>query len=215
MRKSRPDADVDRADFKRVAHEGDFTLPDVGDAVRSNEVNDGAQLLGVGARPLPEGALEGVEGGGGGEAGLRLDDGALGQVREGGVVFGVEADVVAGVAEGLEGAIVENGVALGVDGREDRGGDGDVHAAQGDERVDGFFGRGVGRCGDRERGADVLAAVADEVMDHALGLPAHDGFKVGERVFAVANRFSGFVGGGFKLPLAFACFLPILVCKLL
>jgi len=44
---------------------------------------------------------------------LRLDDAALGQVLERGVVLDIEADVVARVAECLEGAKIKHRVALG------------------------------------------------------------------------------------------------------
>jgi hypothetical protein len=52
-------------------------------------------------------------------------------------------------------------------------------------------------------------------MNHPLGLPANDRFEVGQRVFAGANCFSGFIGGCLKLPLPLASFLPILICQLL
>ena len=66
-------ANLHRADFKRVAHEGDFTLPDVARMLFDRSSCE-RQLLGMGARPLPESALKGMEGGGGGKTALRLDD---------------------------------------------------------------------------------------------------------------------------------------------
>jgi hypothetical protein len=50
------------ADFKRIVHEGDFTLPDAANAVPASMRR---QLLGMGPRPLPKGTLKGVERGGG------------------------------------------------------------------------------------------------------------------------------------------------------
>ena len=62
---------------------------------------------------------------------------------------------------------------------------------------------------------NLLVAVADEIMHHALGLPAHDSFQIGERVIAVANRFAGFKRSLFKLLFFLAGLLPILVGQLL
>ena len=74
---------------------------------------------------------------------------------------------------------------------------------------------GLGRRGDGQDAPDLLVAVADEVMDSALGLPAHDRFEVCQRIIPIANGFSGFECGLFKLVFLFAGFLPILLCQFL
>ena len=84
-----------------------------------------------------------------------------------------------------------------------------------DQRLDGILGRSFRRSRHRQRLLDALVAVANQVMNHPLRLPANDRFQVGKRVFAAANRFSGLEGGRLKLLFPFAGFLPIFLCQLL
>ena len=81
----------------------------------------------------------------GGKIFLRLHDRALGKVPQRGVVFDIETDVVTRVTKRLQGTEVEHRIALRVNRGQNRGSDGNVHAAQRDQCVDGFFRRCVRR----------------------------------------------------------------------
>lgn len=100
------------------------------------------QFLNVGAGPLPQRALKSMKRGRRRQAVLRLHNCALGQVAKRLVVLRIEADIVPGVAQGFKGAVIENGVALWVDGRQDGRGNIDVDAAQRDEGVNRLLSRG-------------------------------------------------------------------------
>src|ERR1019366_2831960 len=127
----------------------------------------------------------------------------------------IKLNVVPRMAERLEGAEIEDRIALGMDGGQDGRGDRDVDAAQAGERLNGGpnrTGRGSSHC---QSLADLLFAVADQVMDDALRLPADNDLQVHQRQVSAADRRPGLKGGFFKLVLLLAGFLPIVLCQLL
>src|ERR1700733_7206878 len=107
----------------------------------------------------------------------------------------IEVDIVARVAKSLKRAVVEDCVAVGVDGGQYGCGNGQVYSAECGERVDGIADGSSGFGGHRERLVDALIAVSDKIVDDAFGLPSNDGFKIVERKVAFANCRTGLEGG--------------------
>src|ERR1035441_9494979 len=98
-------------------------------------------------RPLPEPSFQSMERRRAGQIALRLDDVALGQPLAEGQILHIKPDIVPRVPQRFQRTIIQHRIPLRVDRGQNRGGNGNVDAAQPDKSLDSVLDRNVRRSG--------------------------------------------------------------------
>ncbi len=95
-----------------------------------------------------------------------------------GVVFGIEAHVVARVTKRLQGTIVQHGIALGIDGRQDRGSYGRCPRREARKSIDGSSVRSPGDAATASALLIFSLPLPMRYWNNPFRFPTHDGFNV-------------------------------------